>query len=386
MLSSCADVPDNVKTDSKNVSDKGTSQAHDSEPEIISVDSLADDIQTALSQDHGQFSLSESCNVNIPEALYKCTFITNKDFAENYKEVFSSVAGIDEIKSEYLTKDSDFMGDGYVYNDPESQVYAAISDSGFISMYSGEMYSADFGSFPIREIYVNGMDNWSGTASQFDFNGTDFSVEKAVSICENWIGEKLENYEIGIEYKPLDIFRIENESGNEILAVEFEKYYNGVKLSSFDDYDIPDTDESYTAVKNSSMEFFITGDGEISAFTTGTGSLSPNNQSQLSECISLTSAFKLIEDKFSDYNELDVIGVNLKYVLKYNVESAFEMPLEENVENKTELVWEFTIDPKYPNFDESDETSVPCFLYINVNAETGDIDFLLNSAGRSRGV
>lgn len=352
--------------------------------EMISTDKLGADIKSALSQEYDQFVISDNCVSFAAENLYECEFVTKKDFSKNYSEVFQNTAGITDIKKEYLTVDNDYMGDGYVYDDPETRQYAAISDSGFVSFFNGEMYHVDFNSFPIKALYINGSENWSGDESEFEFNGLDFSVEESVEISKRWINEHWVEYEPDFDFVPSHIFKLSS-GESDVLAVVMNKYYNGVKLSSCDKTDIPES-AIYERIRNSQIKVYITGNGEVCAFTTCDSSLSANKKSEIGECISLSDAFAAIEESFSEYNKLDVISVNLKYILSHEIDSSDESYTDENVADSTELVWEFLIKPYYPDFSKSNKTSCANFLYINVNAITGEINFELDSLSREMAV
>ena len=240
---------------------------------IVSVSDLKSDMDAALSKEYKQFILSDNCHSSVPDKLYDCTFTTKKDFSDKHLEIFENTLGISPIDEKYLREDDDYMGDGYVYDNSATKEYAAISDSGFVSFFSDEMYKVDFGAFPIKALYVNGDENWCGEKSEFDLNGADFSVEKAVDICDKWIAEKWQKYEPDFDFVPSHIFKLQN-GDSQIMAVKTNKYQEGVKLSGCDmlnlEYDTP----VYTQVRNSEMTIYINKQGKVIAMTPGGSSLS----------------------------------------------------------------------------------------------------------------
>lgn len=348
--------------------------------EKVSVEEIKDDIEQAMSREYAQFIMDDNVNYTVPTKIMDCTFFTKKDFAQNYESVFLSVTDSEKLNEKYLIKDDDFMGEGYVYDNPEEKKYAAISDSGFVSFFNGVMYNADFSSFPIKQVIVNGSSEWD---SDFDFNGMSFSVDKATEICNKWIEEKWVQYEPDLTFKPSHICII-NDGKEDIITVTYNKYYNGIKLCECDKSIMPPDIGIYEQIRNSGLIIFITKSGIVEGFTSGLSSLEVKDNEEISEIMSLTSALDFVEYKFSEYNKYDVVGVNLKYILIYESETNASF-CDENVSNKVKLVWEILIKPDYPDLKKADISSIPDFLYINVDAVTGELDFELNPAERSRG-
>lgn len=359
----------------------GTSDKNTVELSKIPLYELETNISQAISCEYEQFSISDNITVTIPSKIMDCDFVTKSDFSKNYKDVFLKITKSEKLNEKYLIKDDDFMGEGYVYDNEEEKKYAAISDSGFISYYEGDMYRADYNSFPIEQILIYGSDTWN---SDVEFNGNKTNAEEILKMSNEWLDENWAIYEPDFSFKPYFICTI-NSGAEEIVAVSYNKYYNGIKLCSCDDFDIPFDSDTFDQIRNSEIKVYITKNG-VQAFTSRNSSVNPVDKAEVSEVLSLTSVMKMLEKEFSGYKEYNVIGINLKYVLTYEVTMSQDgsYSYDNGVTNDARLVWEILIKPDTIVFSDG-KTNFSQLQYINIDAQTGEIDYCLDTTNLKRG-
>lgn len=243
------------------------------------------------------------------------------------------------------------------------------------------MYGADYTSFPIEQILIYGSDTWN---SDVEFNGNKTNAEEILKMSNEWLDENWAIYEPDFSFKPYFIFKINNGT-DDILVVEYNKYYNNVKLCCCDNTNIPDDSDTFDQIRNSEVSVYITKNG-IEGFTSGYSSLDPVDKAEVSEVLSLTSVMKMLEKEFSGYKEYNVIDVNLKYVLTYEVTMSQDgsYSYDNGVTNDARLVWEILIKPDTIVFSDG-KTNFSQLQYINVDAQTGEIDYCLDTTNIKRG-
>lgn len=372
-----------------------SSCSKDDEIEIrnIPVSDLQSDMNKAISKDYEQFIISDSCYINAPESISDCTFTSKSDFADKYREVFKNLAGINECKDKYLSKDNDEnMGQYYIYDDESNRQYAAITNSGFSSFYTNEMYDSLKYDSTINDVVTLGTDEWKN--KKISINNKEITAEQVAVFGEKWLNEKWKQYEPNFDFEVIQVISFVNNENN-MINLRAIKTYKGVRLCYSDDIVLPpdETEIFYTATRNSEISLSLSDSDKVSGFSTGYSTFDKAIlKEDRKDIISAQSAMKIAEEKFSGFNELEVVSVSLKYLVLSEVYYSpilnDDGSLTNNVSDvkqnfTTKAVWELLIKPDMTLGE--NRSSYPEFLYINIDVDNGDVTYMLDPV-RQRGV
>ena len=133
---------------------------------------------------------------------------------------------------------------------------------------------------------------------------------------------------------------------------------------------------------------------EIDSFTNGTGIINPIEAESIDECISLESALLLCENTFTDFKDIPISDIKIKYTLTPVYDYIGEKHEEENgtiniitqstyasgTMLKSRPVWEFVIDVDPSEFLKDDEINTygDVRKYIYVDMLSGELFYQLD--------
>lgn len=375
ILSGCVEVPEDVRSRAEAI--RTESEAPNGDLRYIGLDEARAELENAFGDIRTPFVMDNGGSYHVPEKLYDISFETYKGRTD-YDSALRSLLG--EYDPSKQKVDSDLLGEGMVYDDPEKSVYAAFSEGGFCSFYKDELYSRAMYESVIRDIFLVDTDDGS---KEFEFNGRLTNVKEMTDKATAWLSDFDRINADGFSYVPSHVFWLEND-GKDYLSIIFDRYYEGVKLSSCDNSQIPGPPgQHYTMTRNFNAAVYIDSSGEVSAFTTGSNLVCCTDKKEIDRIISPSSAFEILEKEFSTRLDLELVSVQLKYLLTYDYfcETESDVFVDAGVPNSARPVWEFFIKPGYPDMSDNRVTTVSDFYYINVDALTGEIDFELGEFG-----
>lgn len=324
IFSSCAKVPDGVKT--KNRSESVAFEEKETE-NFETIENAVADSDKIYENDYGQIKIKPGLDLdfgNVSEVMEYS--VSNVEWDE---EDFEKV--LDFFKSEGLfgeTESTDsgtaFDGEWVEFSDGKSDI--TMDYFGFAA-YSANIYSPDS---VICDSFKYGDEKcdkkYKLKNGEYSFNEVNEYVN---GLIEDW--EALDGM---LSYVPAEIFVWEDENGINSFDIFYAKQANGIKFN----YELSSTlndDASYIY-----LNVCVDSYGEISFWSTNNGIFELEKSSKVEgPFISLDDALKTVQKKFTPHTDFNVSEIMLSYEMVYD---------EDDDVYKTKPCWKF-------NFDDNSE-------------------------------
>ncbi len=372
MLCACQQTPQNVK-DKGHYENSGIAVSK----EMISPSQLEESSQQALEENYNQIKL-ENIKLALPEQVEKLSFGQVSGFEESYKSVFDSVfgkGGWDAAKVAKKTSDEPEDMTTYTFSDENKQLYGCVGDNGLIAFVKPDSFADPFAAQSQTEKIIH-VDRGEGTDEQYELIDGKVSVSEAKQYAEKWLNEYYRQYEPDYDFcvKTIIVRKTQNAHCYEITV---QKKYKGTSLDELAMISMPD-DPKHIKYSVSKITMTMHRKNEISSFTNGCGIIKPIKKGSENELLSLKSALKLCQDKFTAYNELKINAIGLKYTIEpvYEKDDKYDHAHRGRLFG-SRLVWEFVMDVPHEQKLQNGQTDTfgDIRKYIYVDAQTGEIEF-----------
>lgn len=372
MLCACQQTPQNVK-------DK---EHHENSEIVVSQEKippaeLAQSSEQALKESYNQIKL-ENIRPDLPEQIEKLSFKQISGFEENYKSVLDSVfgkSGWDAAKVEKKTSPEPEDMTTYTFSDADKQLYGCVGDNGLVVFIKPDSFGDPFAAQSQTEKIIH-ADRGENLDEQYELIDGKLSVREAKEYAEKWLAENYKQYEPDFDLSVKTMIVRKTQSAY-CYDITVQKKYNGTPLDELALVSEPD-DPRHLKYSISKIRMTMHRKNEISSFTNGCGIVKPIKNGRLKELLSLQSALRLCQDKFTAYNELKINALGLKYTIEpvYESDDKYDHA-HRGREFKSRLVWAFVIDVPHEQKIQNGQTDTfgDIRKYIYVDAQTGEIEF-----------
>lgn len=397
MLTACSSVPANL------VSEEDATAKEDTPAELayISPEEMSADIETALSRSYSNFVLREGIKVELPEEYILCDFTFASGRTANAEETakrYFDEETLERVKPEYTgsqplvfnetvvdengeteertTESAYSRPAAYGFHSEEERAHFYLLDNGFLCFFKPELFDDFFNGGERMGIYH--VDRGDDLSDAYQLSDGEMSVQQAADFTRKWLDKNYSDLEPDYEIRVKTIIPRRNDQGEYSFDIKAEKLYKGIPLDEL--YMLMDTETSSFKYITQDILLQIRSSKDIGAFTTGIGTVVPNETGRLGQIISLSSAMGYLEHTFTDFFEpKEISDINLKYTLTPEYDSAGQQRVDDcGVHCRGHLVWEFVMDydpemiERKPG-DSFQDGDLRTFIYID--AETGDMDF-----------
>lgn len=372
-LTSCADVPDEVKNDMSSYHDAEGEKSDNAEFEYVEVGALGDEVATALSKDYGQFTISDKVNFVPPDEINIMSFSDLSDFSGEIEKAKALFPENSAFPSESAENDLLY----YYMNDMEKR-YFAVGNDGFISMLDPYSFDISYSyNQPVVKIYhPNRKDDLS---DEYQLKDGKCSVSDAVDYINDWMKTKYKPLASDYDYQVNTVI-VRKYNENYLYQFLVEALYKGVPIDSYtrEAELINGQLTNKMAYVDYGIQIQMLNTCSINSFTNLTGIYLPKVVENVDKCVSLESALNLCKSTFSDFKNVVFSDIRIKYTL---------MPIYETDENGEPVivgydsrpVWEIVIDVPPEEFlpKNKENTYGDVRKYIYIDAVTGEIKYNL---------
>lgn len=377
-LSSCAEVPQEVKEDMQHYRTEQEQSEKEFSFELIPVSELSDNADKALKEkNYGQFELSDKIDFSCSQEIYSMSFSFVNDFQSEFDKCIELLYEGNAFNNGYTTE-SDGDSEYVMLSDDNAKEYFYVSSEGFLAKLNPDVYelSFEYGNPRVKIYHAQRKDDLS---DKYELDDKIISVQEAVDYINNWLDTEYEQTYSAFDYRVETVIVREN-NGKNLFQIHCNAYYKGVALDSF----TRESDNDYTQCKMNNMDYAIDiqmlKSNEISSFTNGGTQLIPEENERISECIPLESALKFCEYKFADFNEMTISDVNHMYTLEPEYETKITddgQEYEVMTKYNSHPVWEIVIDvnpSEYASKGEADNLG-DMRKYIYIDMVTGGLKY-----------
>ena len=401
LLSSCADVPEDVKQREAERQNQQSAAAADGDGErsgdldYIPTSELGADVEKALAGQYRNMIISDKIRFELPEDYVKLSFTQASDYDSNAEELARKFFTYEEFSKMTFertvepvvtaTNDPDFdledqpnLITSQTYRSEEDKLHCSVWDNGFCCMIKPALFDTMGGDGRFVTIYH--ADRADDLSDSYQLGDGQVTVREAVDITQKWVDDNFAYFEPEYSFRVKTVIVKKNDMDEYQFDIRVAKAYKGIyldELREITDDPIPKEDGigHYYKTKYSTnyLTFIMRTKPEPEYFTNTVGTLIPQEEGRLNEIVSLSSALKYMENKFSDLNEtLNICDIKLKYMLTpdYDFKAGVSYDAA-GTKFTAKIVWEFVIDaPPQPGSDLNDIRK-----YICLNAETGEMEF-----------
>ena len=393
-LSSCANVPDEVREE-MNRYENSSVGSDNSDYEFIYIDKseINDNATIALQKDYSQFKIDDNINIDELNKISIMKFKYLENFEENYNNVLKLFFTQEQIMNQEISPNiNSDASTTYSFWNETDKMYGCVGDNGFIAMLKPEAFDISFGySEPNIKIYH--VDRNDDLSDIYYLNDGNCSVGEAVEYINNWLSAEYKKISSDYDYKVKTVIVRKHEE-KYLFEIYIELLYDGIPLDSLTLESATDEKNKtmYTAYNNSAISIQMINVNQIDSFTNLTGILKPVETDNVKKCISLESALKYCENTFTDFKNVTISDIGIKYTLKpiYNymgVESEddngnkiyknMEFDCSAGITVDLRPVWEFIIDVDPSEFLRDGETNTygDTRKYIYIDMVTGELHY-----------
>ena len=295
VLSSCAKVPDNIKTNSK-YSDVDTVSAADSYISVgDSVDGASNDIKDRT---FDNITVNDDLVVQSADKLYNGKLITINGFDSKAEDIFKHYIGEDYDESK-VTFDENTYPTGPEYSDGDW--YISVGCNGFIN-YQHCLTADTYNNSVVADYYAFKDDDLN------NIGGKDVSVSQAADIAQAFADDLVKLTDYPDDMRVSHISLCKDDSDNEFYVVYFELTIEGCPMLSY----MPTSAAEEIAVPTAVA--YIE-DNEVNSFIVQAGLEFYGDKEEISDVISPQSAVEKVSRGLSQYIDLDLKRVSLQYIL-----------------------------------------------------------------------
>lgn len=372
LLVGCASVPDEVKQDMSKYNDSSSSD-DGAAFSYIEISELQSNAEAALKGNYGQFAVSDKINFVQPSEINIMSFQTLSDFSDRIDDAKALFFTESEIPEKCEDEAIDALY--YYWSDTEKK-YCTVRNNGFIAMLKPDAFDISFRyNKPIVKIYH--PDRKDDLSDEYQLKDGKCSVADAVEYINNWFETNYKPFAPYYDYQVNTVIVREYES-NYLYQFLVEALYNGVPIDSY-----TGEPEFINGELTGKMAYFRYGISiqmlnvnSIDSFTTGSGLLIIKEKEKINECISLDSALNFCERTFTEFRNITISDIGIKYTLTPVYETDIEGNDVVSIYN-SRPVWEFIIDVPQEEFLANGEVNTygDTRKYIYIDMVTGEFHY-----------
>lgn len=294
-LSSCAEVPDNIKTNSK-ADDADTVSAADSYISVgDGVDGAAEDIKGT---EFDNITVNDDLVVQSAEKLYNGKLVTISGFDSKAENIFKHYIG-EEYDESKVTFDENTYPTGPEYSD--DNWYISVGCNGFIN-YEHCLTADTYDNSVVADYYAFKEDDVN------NIGGKNVSVLQAAETAQAFADDLAEFTDYPDDMRVSHISLCKDDSDNEFYVVYFELTIEGCPMLSY----MPTSAVEELAVPIAVA--YIECD-EVNSFIVQAGLEFYGDKEEISDVISPQSAVEKVSRGLSQYIDLDLKRASLQYIL-----------------------------------------------------------------------
>ncbi|MCH5275409.1 MAG: hypothetical protein J1E65_06180 [Lachnospiraceae bacterium] len=405
MVGGCADVPDEVR---KNIDTyRGGDDAKASEDSsftYLPLSELEENAASALQKEYGQFRLADNIVCSIPEEISLVTlqYLYQKDLEDHYMDAFSLFFTQQEIDAQkiergYSQTDDDFIN--YYFKNEEEQLYGECGNDGYLAIYKPDAYEVRFANINCPNVKIYHVDRNDDLSDEYRLKDGECTVAEAVDYINDWLETEYKQFEPDYDYKVKTV--IVREYGEVyFFEITAEAFYHGVPLDSFTSEFFFDEDviRMYQTYTYSRVDIQMMNVCRIDSIQNAYGILEPVQTEPADAFISLESALQYCEKTFTDFRDITISDIGIKYTLSPVYDYiGVEVPVENGIiiyshpaygpgiEVVSRPVWEFIIDVDPAEFLQRDENGElepnpygDMRRYIYIDMLSGELHFKMD--------
>ena len=381
ILTSCADVPENVRDKSRVKQDTPAvmGDAKDYVFDRISILKVNADAEAAINKNYSQFEFTSGVSVSVPENICLYDFKQAENYNSDPGAVMEHFFDREIVNSqEFLINDGAGLDmQNYASFLQEGQLYGAVGGNGFISFLKPSAFANSFA--PGKKLKIYDLLSGGDISDSYQLADKTVTVQEAAQTALAWVEENYAPLEPDYKFRITTVIARETETGETKLDIYAEKLLDGVPLNSLCFDKDPETHRVIGTTSTLYMQMFRS--DEIGFLTNGTGMIIPEKGEQISEIIPLSEVMSFIEAKFTDFNSKEIIsGVKLIYSMqpiytKDDPNSDFlQVYYDEGIEFKGNLIWQLALDFPEDKLDKNPALAESGNIkkYIQVDALTGE--------------
>ena len=216
-------------------------------------------------------------------------------------------------------------------------------------------------------------------SDEYELEDGKHSVAEAVDYVNNWFEANYGQFSPDFDYKVETIIVRKHEEGY-LYQILVHALYKGVPLDSYTR--AAEKPDGTNVPKMTNLDYGVSiqivRSDEISSFTNGGCIIKPVEVEAVDKCISLDSALRFCEDKFSNFKDITISDIDIMYTLIPVYEPVPDEPdKQELVRYDSRPVWEFVIDVDPTEFIKEGEVNTRGDVrkYIYIDMITGELKY-----------
>ncbi|MBQ2580778.1 MAG: hypothetical protein II574_04020, partial [Ruminococcus sp.] len=364
---SCRQVPGNVK-DKEHFSNSEISIS----PQYISPSELNSTSAEALRGNYNQIRL-ENIQLSLPTQLSEVGFEQISGFEKEYEKLFSSAFGSSVLSTEKIQKVRTPEPDDmltYQFRNDDKKIYGCVGDNGFFTFIKPDCYDDPY-AYDCETVKIIHVDRNEPADDVYELLDGKLSVSDAITYAREWLNKNYAEYEKDFDMNVKTVIVRKAQKGY-CFDITAEKRYMGTPLDELALISDPKDPKTlkYTVSK---LKLTMHRKHDISSFTNGCGIIRPIKKGTVDKLISLETALKKCQDKFTAHNEIRISSISLKYTIEpiYDTDDKY-VYYHAGRKFVSHILWEFVIDVPHDRLKNKGEkdTHGDVRKYIYVDAQT----------------
>ena len=344
-VTACAETPSQVMDDMSAYHEDNRDEIDELDFTYIPVSELSNNVEAALSGAYSQFTISDKVKFVQPDELHIMSFEKSTNAIENYEKAMALFFSAEELQSQNVVAQFDENNKYYMIQNEPDKMYCCVEERGFIAALRPETFDISF-SYSEPNVKIYHADRSDDLSDEYELKDGKHSVAEAVDYVNNWFEANYTQFSPDFDYKVETVIVRKHEEGY-LYQVLVHALYKGVPLDSYTR--AAEKPDGTNVPKMTNWDYGVSiqmvRSDEISSFTNGVGIIKPVEVKAVVKCISLDSALRFCENKFTNFKDITISDVDIMYTLIPVYEPVPDEPdKQELVRYDSRPVWEFVID------------------------------------------
>lgn len=378
VFTACADTPSQVKDDMSAYRDDSRNKSDETDFTYIPISELSENVEAALNGSYSQFSISDKIKFVQPDELHIMSFEKSTNAIKNYEKAMALFFSAEELASQNVVTQFDENNKYYMIQNEPDKMYCCVAERGFIAALRPETFDISF-SYNEPNVKIYHADRSDDLSDEYELEDGKHSVAEAVDYVNNWFEANYGQFSPDFDYKVETIIVRKHEEGY-LYQILVHALYKGVPLDSYTR--AAEKPDGTNVPKMTNLDYGVSiqivRSDEISSFTNGGCIIKPVEVEAVDKCISLDSALRFCEDKFSNFKDITISDIDIMYTLIPVYEPVPDEPdKQELVRYDSRPVWEFVIDVDPTEFIKEGEVNTRGDVrkYIYIDMITGELKY-----------
>lgn len=376
-LAGCQAAPEEVKQSAQNY--QKNEQMAEVEVEYCGVDKLEEEAEKVLQMNPENIVLPEELDFgNVSEVAeaeleYQSNFLEKKD---EVAEIFSVRENNWETVETAVENENVMM-----LENTQKKTLINVGDNGFFCVIMPDVYEQYIEQDTTSFVELYDLQKTEMAGETCVLADEEVTIKSQLEYAKEWLRALQEKVlESDFSYQAEAVVVRQKPDGNQLLEIQFDKYYNGIPLDDCGGQTEINQNVATLKTIGTSFQMIMTNPNQISFFTTGQGTFSVKEKTVQQSFITPSSAVAIVEKELSGFRKIKIKDIQIIDTLEPVYDSSKTNANHAPAGGKVlaHPTYRFYVNREYVDMGISGINTNSRFYFIDVDMKTGDVSINLD--------